>query len=146
MSLKRRNSTYRSQGGHVKMPSLAFFICLGISLLLWIFMKLSREYTLSYEYTVTSCDVPKGKSVDQLSSNTLSLTFKGRGFYFLNPKFLEKNRHIDLSINNLYKDKGSVETTQFTQNELADYIKQYEDLGSEFVSVTDPNVLFVYVK
>lgn len=126
--------------------SVIFLICLIISTLLWLFVKLSREYTVSYEYHVTCCDVPSGKTIDQLSDSTLILSFKGKGFGFLAPQFLNKNRSVDISIKQLYKTKGSVETTQFTQNELTDYLKERGELSSSFVSVVEPSILFVYVK
>lgn len=143
----RKDSTNPIPGrGHIKIPSLAFFICLAISLLLWMSMKLSREYTVTYNYDISCSGKAQGHTVDQLSSNTLTLVFKGRGFAFMNPHFREKNRHIDFDLAQLYKNKGAIETTQFTQNELSDYIKEYAGLGSDFVSVEDPNVLFVYIK
>lgn len=144
--MSEKETGKKEKQSKLKRPTLAFVICLGISMLLWLFVKLSREYTVTYNYDVTCMDVPKGKQVEQLSDSTLMLTFKGKGFVFLTPQFLARNRHIEFSIRQLYKTKGSVETTQFTQNELTDYLKEYSDLSSSFLTVEEPAIWFVYIK
>lgn len=124
---------------------MAFVICLAISALLWVFVTLSREYTVTYDYKVTCVELPLGKSKADVStgdaSNSLRLTFKAKGFALLNPAFRESNRTVELSVKKLIKHKGeNLHSYQFTQSELTDYLKEEGVFGEEFESVESPTM------
>ena len=129
-----------NEQGHLKMPPLAFILCLAISALLWVFVTLSREYTVTYDYKVNCTDLPAGKNKADVSSD-LRLTFKAKGFALLNPAFRESNRLLNLSVEELVKHKGkNLNSYQFTQSELTDYLKESETFGEEFVKVEESSL------
>lgn len=129
-----------NEQGHLKMPPLTFFICLVISALLWIFVSLSQEYTVTYDYKVTFEDFPQEKSKAVAAPDTIRLTFKAKGFALLAPAYWESNRTLKLSVNKLvnYNKASNLDRYQFTQMELTDYLKEYGKLGEEFVCVESP--------
>lgn len=134
-----------NEQGHLKMPPLAFILCLAISAMLWVFVTLSREYTVTYDYKVNCIELPAGKNKANVStgdaSTDLRLTFKAKGFALLNPAFRESNRTIDLSVEQLVKHKGEkLNSYQFTQTELTDYLKESGIFGEEFVKVESPSM------
>ena len=144
--VEQDSSKQEEKRGWPSTPIVTFIICLIISALLWAIMSLSREYTVTYTYQVNCVDIPEGRILNQLSENTLSLTFKAKGFGLLNPCFMKKNRRINLSITKLYHHKGAVETATFTQKELTDYLREFDDLAPSFIGVSAPGAITVYFR
>ncbi|MBO4645644.1 MAG: hypothetical protein J5642_03930 [Bacteroidales bacterium] len=133
---------------HVKMPSLAFCICLLISAVSWFLVTLSQEYTLTYDFKATCTELPEGKKNAHLSSDaTLRLTFKAKGFAFLNPRFMDSNRTLNLDVTTLIKHKGAnLNSYQFTSNEITEYLHNQNELGVEFVTVESPSTITLYLE
>ena len=52
----------------------------------------------------------------------------------------------NLSITKLYQHKGAVETATFTQKELTDYLREFDDLDPSFIGVSDPGAITVYFR
>ena len=67
-------------GHHLRMPSLTFLVCVAITVLLWVFVTFSREYTVTYDYKVVCSDIPEGRTEAVLSDSTFTLVFKSKGF------------------------------------------------------------------
>lgn len=144
--MKAKNNT-PSVGGHlIKMPSLTFLVCIGISVLLWVFYTLSHEYTVSYAYKVECTDLPEGRSEAMLSDSAFTLVFKSKGFTFLNPKFHKSHRTLTLSVNQLLEHKGyNLNSYRFTKNEIKDYIKDNNLFENYFVDVKTPYEVTIYL-
>jgi len=138
---KQLKQEITNEQGHLKMPSLAFVLCLVISAMLWLFVSLAQEYTVNYDYKLSFTDMPPGKSKAVSGPNTLRLTFKAKGFTLLSPSFWESNRTLRLSVKELVKFKGeNLNSYQFTQTELTDYLKESGDFGEELVNVESPTM------
>lgn len=69
-----------------------FFICFIVSLVLWILIKLSNEYTLSFKIPLKYVNPPIGRIVTNVSDTTIQISLKAQGYklvvlrYFENPK------------------------------------------------------------
>lgn len=141
-SAKQIKQEITNEQGNLKKPSLTFILCLAISAMLWLFVTLSREYTVTYDYRINCTDLPSGKSKADVSSD-IRLTFKAKGFSLLNPAYRESNRQINLSVKKLlkltYKDE-KIGRYHFTQSELTDYLKDSDTFGEEFVGVESPTI------
>ena len=143
---KNNNDQGKQAGQRIKLPSLTFFICLGISALVWVFLTFSREYTVTMDYAITCSDLPEGKTTATCSDPSLALTFKTKGFFYLQPRFQEKNRTINLDVRKLTVHKGlGLSTYRFTKNELKDYIRDIDGLNEYFVDVESPYEITVYL-
>lgn len=144
---KQIKETITDPRGHIKMPPLAFVVCLAFSALLWFFVTLSREYTVTYDYKVTCTDLPAGKKKADVSSDaTLRLTFTAKGFEFLSPTFRDGNRDIRLSVKELVKHKGeNLNSYQFSQTEITDYLRSTNQWGEEFVGVEMERPMTIYL-
>lgn len=143
---KNNGNQQNRVGQRVKLPSLTFFICLGISALIWTFLTFSREYEVPMDYSLTCSDLPEGKTTATCSDPSIVLTFKAKGFFYLQPCFQEKNRNIDLSLRKLTAHKGiGLNTYRFTKNELKDYIRDNGEVSEYFVDVESPYEITIYL-
>ena len=99
------------------------------------------------DYAITCSDLPEGKTSATCSDAALALTFKTKGFYYLMPRFQEKNRNINLDIRKLTVHKGlGLNTYRFTKNELKDYIRDIDSLNEYFVDVESPYEITIYLE
>lgn len=137
----------KREGKRIKLPSITFIICLVISALVWAFLTFSRTYEVTMDYAITCSDLPEGKTTATCSDPSLALTFKTKGFYYLMPRFQEKNRTINLDIRKLTVHKGlGLNTYRFTKNELKDYIRDLDGLNEFFVDVESPYEITIYLE
>lgn len=143
--MKAKNNN--DKGGYrLKMPSLTFLVCVGVAVLLWVFVAFSREYTVSYDYKLVCTDIPIGRDDATLSESTCTLIFKSKGFTFLNPKFQKDNRILSLSLTNLLEHKGyNLNSYRFTKNEIKEYIKDNQIFENYFVDIESPYEITVYL-
>lgn len=149
MKAKKRTNNHSNDSRwkqYFKMPSSAFFVCLGIGILAWFFVTFSKEYTVSLDYHVHCTNLPAGKSAALLSDSTITLNFKSKGFTFLTPQFYKKNRNIDFSVSQLIQHKGhNLNSYQFSQNELQDYIRNNTEVGAYLLSIEYPDEMTIYL-
>ena len=60
----------------VKLPSLAFIVCLLISIACWLLVTLSKDYKMTYEFKLVCDNLPEGRKSVTASDTVLTLTFK----------------------------------------------------------------------
>ena len=63
----------------VKLPSLAFIVCLLISIACWLLVTLSKDYKMTYEYKLVCENLPEGRKSVTASDTVISLTFNQKG-------------------------------------------------------------------
>lgn len=144
---KNNNGIANKVGQRVQLPSLTFFICLGISALIWCVLTFSREYEVVLDYSVECINLPEGRTKATCSDPTISLKFKAKGFIYLTPDFSQKNRNIDLDMKELSSHKGiGLNSYRFTKNELKDYIRESEYVNEYFTDVDAPYEITVYLE
>jgi hypothetical protein len=84
MTQKQRNNYYRQ-----------LFICLTLSVFAWVAVKMSKNYTQTYQFAINVVDVPKNKYLVYQSDTSMSVTIEAKGLsllkYELQKKQLELN-------------------------------------------------------
>jgi hypothetical protein len=128
----------------IKLPPLAFLVCLLLSAIAWFFINFSRDQEHTLEYKLTCSSLPEGKKTCTLSDTTLLLTFCTKGLNYLTPSFYEENRVVDINVNELIKNKSKRSAYTFSNKELRDFIK--ENIYPDLKSVDKPEVLTLYVR
>ena len=118
----------------VKLPSLAFMVCLLISIACWILVSFSKDYKMSYEYKLVCDNLPDGRKSVTASDTVLTLTFNQNGF-----------RYLMISIKDLIKPKNKVTVYTFTNKELHEYLVTH-NFGPELVDVSAPEVITFYLR
>lgn len=129
----------------VKLPSLAFVVCLLISIACWVLVTLSKEYKVSYEYKLVCENLPEGRKSVTASDTVITLTFNQKGVIYLTQPFREKEKTVTVSVSDLIKPKNKVTVYTFTNKELCDYLIGH-NFGPELVSVSAPEVITFYLR
>lgn len=66
---------------------VTFLACLLLSILFWLLMSLSKDYTIAVSYPVEYVNTPKDKVISNLLPQRLDIEIKARGFFLLAYKF-----------------------------------------------------------
>ena len=75
----------------VKLPSLAFLLCLLLSIMAWLVVTFSRDYKVTQEYRLVSYNLPDGKQSATFSDTVISLTFNQKGVNYLMKPYSNKD-------------------------------------------------------
>lgn len=129
----------------VKLPSLAFVVCLLISIACWILVSFSKDYKMTYDYKLVCDNLPDGRKSVTASDTILTLTFNQKGFSYLMKPFSDKEKVVTISISDLIKPKNKVSVYTFTNKELYEYLATH-NFGPELVAVTSPEVITFYLR
>ncbi len=129
----------------MRLPSLAFIVCLLISIASWIVITLSKEYKMTYEYKLVCDNLPEGRTSVTASDTILQLTFNQKGLRYLTKPFYEKEKVVTISVSELIKPKHKVTVYTFTNKEMCDFLSEH-NFGPELVAVSAPEVLTFYLR
>lgn len=130
----------------VKLPSLAFLICLIFAFGAWLVINLSKEYTVSMEYQVICDDLPNDKTSASWSDSLFVLTFHTRGINYLNTKYADRNRVLYFSVNKLTVNSSKRNVYTFNKKTLEEYIRALPATQTGFVEIESPESMTVYLK
>ena len=129
----------------VKLPSLAFMVCLLISIACWLLVTLSKDYKMTYEYKLVCDNLPEGRKSVTASDTVLTLTFNQKGLRYLMKPYSEKEKVVTVSIKDLIKPKNKVSVYTFTNKEMCDFLVTH-NFGPELVTVSSPEVITFYLR
>ncbi len=138
------NQQQQEHKNKIKLPPLAFLVCLLLSAIAWFFINFSIDQEHTLEYKLTCSSLPEGKKTCTLSDTTLLLTFCTKGLNYLTPSFYEENRVVDLNVSELIKNKSKRSAYSFSNKELRDFLQ--ENVYPDLKSVDKPEVLTLYVR
>jgi len=129
----------------MKLPSLAFIVCLLISIGLWFVITLSKDYKVTYEYKLVCDNLPEGRKSVTASDSVLLLTFNQKGLRYLTKPFTSKEKVVTVSVSDLVKPKNKVTVYTFSSKEMCDFLVEH-NFGPELVAVSSPEVLTFYLR
>lgn len=128
----------------LKLPSLAFLVCLMISIGAWFVATFSKDYRVTYNFKVVCYNLPEGKKTVTVSDSVFALTFNQKGLKYLSAPFNKKDKEVYVSVADLIKPKHRVSVYTFTNKELRDFLAHH-NYGSELVAVESPEVVTFYL-
>lgn len=134
----------RQQQNKIKLPPVAFLVCILLSAIAWFFMNFSRDQEQTMVYRITCSDLPEGKKTCTLSDSTLLLTFNTKGLNYMTPRYAEENRVVDISVSELIKNKSKRSAYSFSNKELCNFLQEQD--YPELVSVVKPEVITLYIR
>ena len=129
----------------MKLPSLAFMVCLLVSVACWVVVTFSKDYKMTYEYKVVCDNLPEGRKSVTVSDTVMELTFNQKGLRYLTKPFTKKDKEVIISVSDLIKPKNRVSVYTFTNKEMCDFLVAH-NFGSELESVSSPEVITFYLR
>lgn len=127
------------------LPSLAFIVCLLISIACWLLVTLSKEYKMTYEFKLVCDNLPEGRKSVTMSDTVLQLTFNQKGLRYLMKPYSEKEKVVTVSVSDLIKPKNKVTVYSFSNKEMCEFLSTH-NFGSELVAVSAPEVITFYLR
>ncbi|MCQ2264753.1 MAG: hypothetical protein MJZ46_01755 [Bacteroidales bacterium] len=128
----------------VKLPSLAFLVCIILSGLAWCFINFSKDQQQTFTYKLVCSSLPEGKKTCTLSDTTLLLTFSTKGLNYLTPRYAKENRVIDIAVSELVKNKPKRSAYTFSNKELCGFLQEQGYPELQFIQ--KPEVITVYIR
>lgn len=127
--------------------NLSFFLlCLLISFLFWLFIKLSRENLMEYTYEVNVENVSSHYYLAPLSDNTIDVKYLATGAKFLSSGFYVKSSGIKVDFKQLKsKDTDTSDMQRFfiTSGDLKQILSEGLDLNVEIYSISPDTLFFI---
>lgn len=118
----------------VKRKSPTFIVFFAISMVLWLLIKLSKDFTTQSVFTMQIEDVPYDKWISTPTQN-VKFAFEADGFLTLAHNLIrEQKRMVSISLNDVpYRLEGDV-TYSFSSNYVAE--KLADRLGIDVTDIT----------
>ncbi|HBZ66447.1 MAG TPA: hypothetical protein DEO70_06380 [Bacteroidales bacterium] len=131
-----RDKKYRNQLS-------VFFVCLSVASLVWLVIKLSKEYSLTINWPVSYQNVPAGKVLALKSDTTLLFQIKGKGFDLLHTYFNGPSQRVtvDLSKLRFLRDKGKIRNAYLPTYDIKAILASQLKLDEGLISIK-PDTLF----
>ena len=129
----------------VKLPSLAFMVCLLVSISYWVVITFSKDYKMTYEYKVVCENLPEGRKSVTVSDTVMELTFNQKGLRYLTKPFRKKDKEVVISVSDLIKPKNKVSVYTFTNREMCEFLVSH-NFGPELEAVSSPEVITFYLR
>ncbi|MGZ3778229.1 MAG: CdaR family protein [Mucilaginibacter sp.] len=93
----------------------AFFTCLGLAALAWIFTTLSGNFKFDAKAVLSFKNTPRRRAFHSLQSDTVDLTVQGTGWQMLFEKMNGPSKAIEVDLKNLEKQDYVVLSSQLKQ-------------------------------
>jgi len=114
----------------------AFFTCLVIAALTWVFKTLSNPYNFTVRRALSYKNAPQKRAFHSLQSDTVDVTVKGTGWQMLFSKMNDDGKPIIADLQSLDKENYIA---------LSSQIKQMNDAGNEIVGFNPDTLYFDFL-
>jgi hypothetical protein len=99
--LQENQAEEKKTGKSRKGQVYIFLICLCISAVIWLLIKLSRDYTTVRAYRIAYVNVPKDKLISGNPDSILFLTLRTNGYNLLLRKVFPRQEILNIDLGNL---------------------------------------------
>lgn len=128
---------------HRSHPRLVvFLVCLVISILMWLFIELMKDYTDEVKYNITFINAPKDLILTNSKDRTISIGMNAQGFELLAAKYARKLQELTIDLSTLkIRQDGDGYSAYLPSSRIV------EQLGSQIrfekeISYIKPDTLF----
>ena len=88
------NSSKTQQKGKLRKKLSIFLLCLLISVFMWLFIKLTRDYTLDFRFAIAYENFPKHLVLSEAPDSLLTIGLNAKGFELLSARYLHGKRNL----------------------------------------------------
>jgi len=97
--LKSTQTGRKEQRSHSRL--IVFLVCLVISILMWLFIELMKNYTAEIKYSITFTHVPKDLILTNSGDSTINIGMNAQGFELLAAKYAQRNKRLEIDLSTL---------------------------------------------
>jgi hypothetical protein len=91
------NSSQKKPTGKLRKKFSVFLLCLLISMFMWLFIKLTRDYTLDFRFSINYKNFPKHLVLSEVPDSLLTIGLNAKGFELLSARYLHGKRNLMIS-------------------------------------------------
>ena len=89
----------RPKGARFRHQLYMFLVCLGISIFIWLLVRLSKDYIYTVSYHLNYTYVPENLRLINVSDSIVILNIRVQGFdFFTEQYFRSKKRYLDINL------------------------------------------------
>jgi len=146
--LKIKNSSVKNRTAEEKTRRsnhLTFIIFIIISSVFWLLIKLSQEYSQTYDMQIIYKDVPANKLLTQKIDSTVKFNIKARGFYLVELSLLHPDELI-VHLKNYTIHKADEDVYYISTLPLKENIARLLDISPSNISFSKNILSFLLEK
>lgn len=121
-----------------------FLVCTVISIIMWVMIKMSREYYLPVKFRVVAENLPKGKVLTGSPDSVINITVKGSGLELYSRIVMNKQNVVTVNLENLSLRQNG--------NQFSGFVRASKLIGSFSrqlpatmeITAVDPDTLHYY--
>ncbi|SDF38895.1 hypothetical protein SAMN05216464_11726 [Mucilaginibacter pineti] len=113
----------------------AFFTCLVLAVLAWVFTTLSNSYNYTVQEVLTFKNAPQKRAFHSLQADTVIATVSGTGWQMVFSKMTPETKPVTVDLHTLESRNFVVLSTQLTQ------INAKKETNQQIISI-DPDTLY----
>jgi hypothetical protein len=138
----------RPKGVRFRHQSYIFLVCLGISIFIWLLVRLSKDYIYTVSYHLNYSYIPDNLKLTGVSDSIITLHIKVQGFDFFSEQyFRSRTRSLEINLQDA--------RLHFTDNRQGGYIiansisreiANQTNFPLEIYSITPDTIFFTFEK
>lgn len=121
-----------------------FIICLIISIILWLLVVLSKDYTVSYQFPVKYINQPASKVIASALPKQVAIQIKGSGMQQLHFQLFKPEGNLNIDLSKAHFDVNNKEFVFETRSTLDTVNKQFNH-GIQVIRI-QPDAIYFKVK
>ena len=123
-SANREQPLRKMVNARLRYQFFVFIVCLIVSMLLWILIKLSNEYTISFKIPLSVIKPPVGRIVTNVSDTTIQISLKAQGYKLVVLRYFEHPKPIVVDLSKSVSTRNKAEEISFNQP-LVPIVRRY---------------------
>jgi hypothetical protein len=140
------DSSVRKKAG-LRRNAFIFVICFLISSLIWILIKLSRNYTQTFQYVIEYKGLPKDKLVANNADSIYTIILQEKGYRVLLHNLSSKDLKLSIDVSNkLHSEKNASNSYYLLTSEVVPQLNNLLAPVSTVVGVSPDTVWFSFDK
>lgn len=144
-SIKPSETGRKEHRSHPRL--IVFLVCLVISILMWLFIELMKDYTDEIKYNVTFINAPRDLILTHSGDSVISIGMNAQGFELLAAKYAHKLRELTIDLSTLkIKPTGDGYIAYLPSSRLIDQLGTQIRFDKEITYIKPDTLFFRFSK
>ncbi len=128
-----------------RRDAYVFLICLGIAVLIWFLIVLSKQSATTLEYAIKFVDIPEDMILVNNPDSILVFRIESGGFELLTLKYLNSRKPVEINCRNLKLQKQNENySASFPTAQISTNILKEHNFTEELVSISPQVIYFIF--